>query len=58
MDSENQKKIFSIAAPTVNLRNRGRGYESKMYAEYTRRVNVPILPYVCAHKSAFTAKVV
>ena len=29
MDSEKNKKFFSIAAPTVNLRNRGRGYESK-----------------------------
>ena len=29
MDSEKNKKFFSIAAPIVNLRNRGRGYESK-----------------------------
>ena len=29
MDSEKNKKFFSIAAPTVNLRKRGRGYESK-----------------------------
>lgn len=29
MDSEKIKKFFSIAAPIVNLRNRGRVYESK-----------------------------
>ena len=29
MDSEKNKKFFSIAAPTVNLRNRGRGYRVK-----------------------------
>ena len=29
MDSEKNKKFFSIAAPTMNLRKRGRGYESK-----------------------------
>ena len=29
-ESEKNKKFFSIAAPTANLRKRGRGYESKM----------------------------
>ena len=29
MDSEKNKKFFSIAAPTVNLRNRGRGCTSQ-----------------------------
>ena len=29
MDSEKNKKFFSIAAPTVNLRKRGRGCTSR-----------------------------
>ena len=29
MDSEKNKKFFSIAAPTMNLRNRGRGCTSQ-----------------------------
>ena len=42
MDSEKNKKFFSIAAPTVNLRNRGRGYESKRWRD-TLCMKYPVL---------------
>ena len=42
MESEKNKKFFSIAAPTMNLRNMGRVARVKMYADYTRRINIPI----------------
>ena len=53
MDSEKNKKFFSIAAPTMNLRKKGEGVSSQNVASIYSAVNVPILPYVCAHKSTF-----
>ena len=43
MDSEKNKKFFSIAAPTVNLRKRGRGCTSQNVPNIYSAVKYPVL---------------
>ena len=42
MDSEKIKKFFSIAAPTVNLRNRGRGCTSQKCSRNILGMKYPV----------------
>ena len=43
MDSEKNKKFFSIAAPTVNLRKRGRGCTSQNVSGIYSAGKYPVL---------------
>ena len=43
MDSEKNKKFFSIAAPTMNLRNRGRGCASQNVGRIYSAGKYPVL---------------
>ena len=56
MDSENQKKIFEIAAPIVNLRNRGRGCTSQNVPHIYSAGKYPVLAICVRTQNDFCRK--